>query len=186
MPLQLAMLFLCCSLLTLLLLKPRTWICFKLFHQTCVTSLSNTPSFSQHPMTSDLTDHMTTTFTYFPILPINTKSYRYPHFQKEAMIKLIVDMLQEGLIWPSTSPYSSPILLVKRNDEICLFCVDYRALNAITIRDRFPIPTINELLDELHGVSYFSKIDLWSGYHQIRLAQEYIPKTGFCTIDGHY
>jgi hypothetical protein len=95
-------------------------------------------------------------------------------------------MLSNGLIKPSQSPFASPVILVKKKDSSWHFCVDYRQLNNITVKNKFPLPIVDELLDELHGTAWFTKLNMRSGYDQIRLIPEDEAKTAFHTHHGHW
>lgn len=117
---------------------------------------------------------------------LNVRPYRYPYYQKQEIGIQVEDMLQRQLIRPSRSPYSSPVLLVKKKDGTWRFCMAYCALNTIIIKDSFPLPTIDELLDDLGHSSWFSKLDLAQRFHQIRMVEHDVPKMTFQTHQGHY
>lgn len=117
---------------------------------------------------------------------LSLRPYRYSVTQKDAIEGLVEEMMQSGIVQYNTSPFSAPVVLVKKNDGTWRMCVDYRELNRRTIKDKFPIPIIEELLDELGGASWFSKLNLRFGYHQIQVTPKDIQKTSLRIYEGHY
>jgi len=118
--------------------------------------------------------------------PVNLRPYQRSSLQKDVVEHMVKEMLGSGTIQHGHIPFSSLVVIVKKKDGSWRLCIDYRALNQLTIKDKFPIPLIDELLEELVGASVFSKIDLRSGYHQIHMAPEDIYKTAFKMHNGHY
>lgn len=116
--------------------------------------------------------------------PISRPMFRYSPREREEIKKQVTALLEKGLITPSTSPYGAPVLFVPKKDGGLRMCIDYRALNKMTVRNQFPIPRIDDLLDQLHGAQVFTSLDLMSGYHQIRIEPEDQAKTAFKTPMG--
>ena len=111
----------------------------------------------------------------------NIIMYRLSVLQNEEIKKQVQELVEKGVIYPSTSPCGSPIVLVPKKDKTWRMCIDYRALNKITVKSMYPLPRIDDLLDQLKNAIYFTKLDLCSRYHQIRIAENDIWKTTFKT-----
>ncbi|GJV25977.1 putative reverse transcriptase domain-containing protein [Tanacetum coccineum] len=118
--------------------------------------------------------------------PVARTPYRLAPSEMQELSNQLQELTGQGFIRPSTSPWGAPVLFVKKKDESFRMCIDYRELNKLTIKNRYPLPRIDDLFDQLQGSSVYSKIDLRSGYHQLRVRNEYIPKTAFRTRYGHY
>ncbi|GJU97264.1 putative nucleotidyltransferase, ribonuclease H [Tanacetum coccineum] len=118
--------------------------------------------------------------------PISKAPYRMAPIELKELKDQLQELLERGFIRPSVSPWGAPVLFVKKKDGSMRLCIDYRELNKITIRNRYPLPRIDDLFDQLQGAKHFSKIDLRSGYHQLRVREQDISKTAFRTRYGHY
>ena len=118
--------------------------------------------------------------------PISKAPYRLAPTEMKELMKQLQELLDNGFIRPSVSPWGAPVLFVKKKDGSMRLCIDYRELNKVTIKNKYPLPRIDDLFDQLQGASYFSKIDLRSGYHQLRIKETDISKTAFRTRYGHF
>jgi hypothetical protein len=118
--------------------------------------------------------------------PISRRPYRMSSNELAELKVQLNELLKKGLICPSSSPWGCPAIFVKKKDQSLWMCVDYRPLNAVTVKNKYPLPRIDILFDQLSKAKVFSKIDLRSGYHQIKIRPEDVPKTTFSTRYGLY
>ncbi|GJR80136.1 putative reverse transcriptase domain-containing protein [Tanacetum coccineum] len=118
--------------------------------------------------------------------PVARAPYRLAPSKMKELSEQLQELSDKGFIRPSSSPWGAPVLFVKKKDGSFRMCIDYRELNKLTVKNRYPLPRIDDLFDQLQGSSVYSKIDLRSGYHQLRVRDEDIPKTAFRTRYGHY
>ncbi|XP_048140281.1 uncharacterized protein LOC125316309 [Rhodamnia argentea] len=118
--------------------------------------------------------------------PISKAPYRMSLLELKELKVQIQELLDKGFIYPSASPWGAPVLFVRKKDGSLRLCIEYRQLNQVTIKNKYPLPRIDDLFDQLQGASVLSEIDLRTGYHQLRIKKENIPKTAFRTRYGHY
>ena len=118
--------------------------------------------------------------------PISSASYHMASVGLKELIVQLQELLDHGFIRPSVSPWGALVLFVKKKDGTMWLCIDYIQLNKVTVRNKYPLPHIDELLHQLQGAKVFSKIDLCSRYHQLKVNDSDISKIAFQTIYGHY
>ncbi|GJW56923.1 putative reverse transcriptase domain-containing protein [Tanacetum coccineum] len=118
--------------------------------------------------------------------PVARAPYQLAPYEMKELSEQLKELSDKGFIRPSSSPWGALVLFVKKKDGSFQMCIDYRELNKLTVKNRYPLPRIDDLFDQLQGSSVYSKIDLQSGYHQLRVREEDIPKTAFRTRCGHY
>nr|GFA44693.1 putative reverse transcriptase domain-containing protein [Tanacetum cinerariifolium] len=118
--------------------------------------------------------------------PVARAPYRLAPSELKELSEQLKELSEKGFIRPSSSPWGAPVLFVKKKDGLFRMCIDYQELNKLTIKNKYPLPRINDLFDQLQGSSVYSKINLRSGYHQLHIREEDIPIIAFRTWYGHY
>ncbi|GKF34025.1 putative reverse transcriptase domain-containing protein [Tanacetum coccineum] len=118
--------------------------------------------------------------------PVARAPYRLAPSEMKELSEQLQELSDKGFIRPSSSPWGAPVLFVKKKDRSFRMCIDYHKLNKLTVKNRYPLPRIDDLFDQLQGSGIYSKIDLRSGYHHLRVRDQDIPKTAFRTWYGHY
>ena len=119
-------------------------------------------------------------------VPMSRAPYRMALTELKELKSQLQELLDKGFIRPSVSPWGAPVLFVKKKDGTLRMCIDYRQINKVTVKNRYPLLRVEDLFDQLKGAGFFSKIDLRSGYYQLRVKEGDVPKTAFKTRYGHY